>query len=142
MTLQRWDPFADLRRLESRMGRFWNRTPFGDNIEEWSVPLDVREQDGQVIVEASVPGMKADDIDVSVEDGVLTIKGETKSETEEKKEGYLLKERREGSFYRSVRLPESVDSTGAKSDYKDGVLTVTMPKKPEKQPQKIKVDVT
>lgn len=124
------------------MGRLWNRTPFSTEMdEEWTVPLDVRDQDGQVIVEASVPGMKAEDIDVSIEDGVLTIKGETKSSTEEKKEGYVLKERREGSFFRSVRLPDSVESSQAKSSYADGILTVAMPKKPEKQPQKIKVDV-
>jgi HSP20 family protein len=115
--------------------------PFNESMEEWTVPLDVREQDGKVIVEASVPGIKAEDIEVSVEEGVLAIKGETKTETEEKKEGYLLKERREGSFYRSVRLPDSVDSTQAASTYKDGVLTVTMPKTPEKQPSKIKVEV-
>jgi HSP20 family protein len=129
--------------MEDRLSRMWGRTPFAaaGEVEEWSVPLDMREQDGQVIVEASVPGIKPEDIDVSVEDGTLTIKGETKSETEEKKEGYLLKERRAGSFYRSVRLPESVDPAKATSSYADGVLRVTMPKKPEKQAKKIKVEV-
>lgn len=142
MTMQRWDPFSELKRLEDRVGQFWHRMPFNESIEEWSVPLDVREQDGKVIIEASVPGMKAEEIDVSIEDGTLTIKGETVSEKEEKKEGYLLKERRQGSFYRSVRLPESVDATQASSSYSDGVLTVSMPKQPEKQPTKIKVDVS
>lgn len=144
MTMQRWDPFGEMQRMENRLARMWGRLPFAasDEIEVWSVPLDMREEDGQVIVEASVPGVKPEDIDVSVEDGMLTIKGEMKGEKEEKREGYLMKERREGSFYRAVRLPEAVDSSQAASSYKDGVLRITMPKRPEKQPQKIKVDVT
>ena len=143
MVMQRWEPFADLRRLENRMGRLWNRMPplFGDGIEEWTVPLDIREQDGNLIVEASVPGMTVEQIDVEIEDGVLTIKGETKTEKEEKKKGYLLKERSEGSFYRTVRLPESVEGDKAVSTYSDGILTVTMPKKPESRPKKVTVAV-
>lgn len=147
MVMQRWEPFSDLRRLENRMGRLWNRLPplFGDGIangiEEWTVPLDIREENGNLIVEASVPGMKAEEIDVEIEDGVLTVKGETRTEKEEKKKGYLLKERSEGSFYRTVRLPESVDSGKAESTYADGILTVTMPKKPESRSKKVTVAV-
>ena len=143
MTMQRWEPFADLRRLENRLSRMWSRFPpiIGDGIEEWTVPLDIREQDGNLIVEASVPGMKAEDIEIEIEDDVLTIKGETKTEKEEKKKGYLLRERSEGSFYRTVRLPEGVDSEGAESPYADGVLTVTMPKRPAKHPKKVTVSV-
>lgn len=143
MTMQRWEPFADLRRLENRLSRMWSRFPpiIGDGIEEWTVPLDIREQDGSLIVEASVPGMKAEDIEIEIEDDVLTIKGETKTEKEEKKKGYLLRERSEGSFYRTVRLPEGVDSDLAESQYADGVLTVTMPKRPAKHSKKVTVSV-
>ena len=145
MSMQRWDPVTEMRRLQNRMSRLWGRQPFSmfefDEAEAWSVPLDVREQDGQVIVEASVPGADPENLDVSIEDGVLTIKGETKSEREEKtEEGYLLKERHEGSFYRAVRLPESVDPEHAQSNYDNGVLRITLPKMPEKQPRKIKVE--
>ena len=143
MTMQRWEPFADLRKLENRLARMWDRFPpfFGSGMEEWTVPLDIREQDGQLIVEASVPGMKADQIEVEIEDDVLTIKGETRTEKEEKKKGYLLKERSEGSFYRTVRLPEGVDGDRAESAYADGILTVTMPKKPATHPKKVTVNV-
>jgi HSP20 family protein len=132
----------EIRRLEDRLGRMWGRTPFAitGEVEEWSVPLDMREHDGQVVVEASVPGVDPEQLDVSIEDGVLTIKGETKSEREEKTENYLLKERRAGSFYRAVRLPESVDPEQAASQYENGVLRITLPKMPEKQPRRIKVD--
>ncbi len=141
--MQRWEPFADWKKLENRVARLWNRFPpfFGEGAEEWTVPLDIREQDGNLIVEASVPGMKAEEIDVQIEDDVLTIKGETRTEKEEKKKGYLLKERSEGSFYRTVRLPEGVDGEAAESTYKEGVLTVTMPKKPAKAAKKVTVNV-
>jgi HSP20 family protein len=128
--------------MEERMSRLWGGSPFslfGEAEEAWTVPLDVREQDGEVIVEASVPGANPENLDVSFEDGVLTIKGETKSEREEREENYLLKERRAGSFYRAVRLPDSVDPDRAESDYHDGILRITMPKMPEKQPHKIQV---
>lgn len=141
MTLQRWNPFSELRRMEERMNRLWGSSPFSmfEDTETWTVPLDVREQDGQVVVEASVPGADPDNLDVSIEDGILTIRGETKSEREVQKENYLLKERREGSFYRAVRLPASVDPEQAQSDYHDGILKITLPKMPEKQPKKIQV---
>ena len=143
MTLERWEPFTGLRRLDDRLNRMFGRSPFAftGGIEEWSVPLDIRQEDDKIIVEASAPGVKADDIDVSIEDGILTIKGETKTEREEKKDNYLLKERRGGSFFRSVRLPDSVDASQAASTYSDGVLKITMPKLPEKQPRKLKVQV-
>lgn len=141
MTLQRWNPFSEIRRMEERMNRLWGSSPFSmfEESEAWTVPLDVREQDGQVVVEASLPGANPDNLDVSIEDGILTIRGETKSEREEQKENYLLKERREGSFYRAVRLPASVDPEQAESDYHDGILKITLPKMPEKQPKKIQV---
>ena len=143
MAMQRWESFPDLKRLENRFARLWSKFPpfAGDGVEEWSVPLDIREQDGKLIVEASVPGMKPEEIDVQVEDDVLTIKGETSSEREEKKKGYLLKERSEGSFYRTIRLPDGVDADGAESVYADGVLTVTMPKKAAKSSKKVTVNV-
>lgn len=143
MTLQRWDSFPDLKSLENRFARIWSRFPplFGEGADEWSVPLDIREQDGNLVVEASVPGMKAEEIDVQIEDDILTIKGETSSEKEEKKKGYLLRERSEGSFSRTIRLPKGVDADSAESKYADGVLTVTMLKKPTTTTKKVTVNV-
>ena len=146
MTMHKWEPFNELLKLENRMSSLWGRwpTPFwmsDDGDERWSVPLDVREDGDELVVEASIPGMKPEEIEVEIEDCMLTIKGETKREYEEKKKDYLLKERSEGSFYRSIRLPETVMSEGATSSYKDGVLTVTMPKKAESKPKKITVGI-
>lgn len=146
MTMHKWEPFNELLKLENRMSSLWGRwpTPFwmsDDGDERWSVPLDVREDGDELVVEASIPGMRPEEIEVEIEDGMLTIKGETKREYEEKKKDYLLKERSEGSFYRSIRLPETVMSEGATSSYKDGVLTVTMPKKAESKPKKITVGI-
>ena len=139
--MQRWDPVAEIRRLENRINRIWGKEPSNDDFEAWSIPLDVREEGDAVVVKASVPGMDPQSIDVTIEGGVLTIKGETKSEKEEEKEGYLLKERREGSFYRSVRLPDSIDASKATSPYDNGVLSISMPKLAEKKAAKIKIDV-
>ena len=146
MTMHKWEPFNELLKLENRMSSLWGRwpTPFwmsDDGDERWSVPLDVREDGDELVVEASIPGMRPEEIEVEIEDCMLTIKGETKREYEEKKKDYLLKERSEGSFYRSIRLPETVMSEGATSSYKDGVLTVTMPKKAESKPKKITVGI-
>lgn len=144
MTMQRWEPFADLRRLDDRLARLWGRWPLSGGImpgddERWTVPLDIREEGDNLVVEASIPGMKADEIDVEFEDGILTIQGQTKSEREEKRDNYLLKERSAGAFYRSVRLPETVNGDQAKSTYKDGVLTISMPKKAEAKAKKVPV---
>jgi HSP20 family protein len=87
MALQKWEPFTELRKLENRMSNLWGRwpTPFwmsDDGEEKWSVPLDVHEDGDQLVVEASIPGMKPEEIEVEIEDGMLTTKGETKKEYE------------------------------------------------------------
>jgi HSP20 family protein len=82
------------------------------------------------------------DIDVTVEENVLTIRAEVSEESEQKEDGYLLRERHSGSFYRAVRLPDSVDSEKAESSYKDGVLTIRLPKQEEKKARKLTVGTT
>ena len=146
MAMQRWNPFEDMIPVEDRMKRFWNRMPFwpqwaGNTEGDWTVPFDVRVNDDAVVVEASLPGISPEEVTVEIEDGVLTVKGETKTENEEKKEGYVLKERSQGAFYRSVRLPQAVDEENATSTYKDGVLTISLPRKAESKPKRIKLDV-
>jgi HSP20 family protein len=105
----------------------------------WEPPVDVEETEKEVFVRAEVPGMKADDIDLSIHDNTLVISGE-KKETEERKEGgYVYQERRYGSFRRQVSLPSAVDAETVSAEYKDGVLHVTLQKSQEALPKKIKV---
>jgi HSP20 family protein len=100
-----------------------------------SVPLtahmDVKETDKEIVVEAELPGMDDKDISLSLQDGILTIKGEKKLERDEEKENYRMMERRYGSFQRSVRLPDTVDEDKVEASFNNGVLKVSLPKRPE-----------
>ena len=145
MVLQRWDPLFDFRKAMNRHVRATRLARMdldrSDNgKKEWVIPLDVVEQDDELLVRASIPGVKVDDIDVSIENRVLTIKAETKTEAEHKEGGYLVRERRSGSFLRSLRLPESVDADKAKTSYNDGVLTVNLPKAESKKAKHLKIE--
>ena len=104
--------------------------------------MDVKESADQVVVKAEVPGMDAKDINISVTGEVLTIKGEKKSEREEKEENYHLVERSYGSFSRSLKLPAAVDLDKIEAKYDKGVLTVTCPKKEEVKPKAIEIKTT
>jgi HSP20 family protein len=103
--------------------------------------IDVKENGKQMVLTAELPGMEEKDIDLSVRDGVLTLKGEKKMEKSEEKDDYRVMERRYGSFQRSFSLPESVKEDGIKANFDKGVLTITMPKKAEakKSEKKIKI---
>ena len=140
MVLQRWDPIFDFRRTMNRHRRATGLAHLDNEKREWAIPLDVVEEEDELLVRASIPGVKVDDIDVSIENRVLTIKAETKSEAEHKEGGYLVRERRTGSFLRSLRLPESVDSDKAKTSYNDGVLTVNLPKAESKKAKHLKIE--
>ena len=107
----------------------------------WAPALDVEETDDAVIVKAEVPGIEAKDIDVALTGGILTIKGEKHEEKEEKTKQVHRVERSYGSFSRSVDVPEAVDAEKITANCKDGVLTVTLPKKPEAKGRQIKIDV-
>jgi len=128
MVLQRWDPLFDFRRAMNRHVRATGLDRLNTEKREWAIPVDVVEEEDEILVRASIPGVKVDDIDVSIENRVLTIKAETNSEAEDKEGGYLMRERRSGSFLRSLRLPETVDADLARTSYNDGVLTVNLPK--------------
>jgi HSP20 family protein len=104
-----------------------------------STAVDVYEEGDTVIVEAQLPGMKPEDIDISVEGGTLTIRGETKAEEERKGRNYLIREHRRGSFARSLRLPDVVDADAAQASYEDGVLRLTFPKSEQAKPRRISV---
>lgn len=107
----------------------------------WTPALDVYEDKDQFVVTAELPGMKKDDIDVSLHDGSLTISGERKSEQESKDAGVFRSERYFGRFQRTVDLPTEVESNKVKADYRDGILTITLPKAEEAKPRQISVSV-
>ena len=104
--------------------------------------IDVSETENEYLIKAEIPGVKKGDLDVSVQDGVLTINAESKYENEEKKEGRVIRqERRYGKFVRSMRLGKDVDSSNVKAEYKDGVLEIKLPKLEEVKPKKIAIDI-
>jgi HSP20 family protein len=110
-------------------------------MESWSVPLDVVQEGDNIIVQASLPGVNPEDVQVTIEENVLTIKGQTKMEYERKDGSYLMRERRTGSFHRSLRLPDTVDTAKAEPYYEHGVLTVTIPKAEAKKAKQLTINV-
>jgi HSP20 family protein len=112
---------------------FWTGEP------EWMPAFDLSETENAIVVKAELPGMDVKDIDIALTDGLLTIKGERKLEKEDKKEDYHRIERQFGSFSRSLNLGERVKADGIEAAYKDGILTVTLPKAEESKPKKIEV---
>jgi len=122
---------------------FFNDLPFfqatAGTGEKWLPAVDILEKDGNLMLRAEVPGMSEKDIDLKLEGNVLTLKGEKKFENEEERNNYHRMESFYGSFTRSFTLPETVDRDRIKADYKNGILTVTIPQKPEVRPREIPV---
>ena len=142
MVLTRWDPRYELRRMQSNMDRVWRGFPFTVNASasrEWAIPLDVIGEEDTIKVKAALPGFTAEDIEVSLEDRVLTIKAEAKAEGEGEQGEYLVRERRSGSFHRSLRLPDTVDADKVEPHYENGVLTITLPKVEAKKAKQLKI---
>lgn len=141
MTMQRFDPFAELRRMDAAMNRMWNSGAQAQDSAggRWDVAMDVVQDGDDLIVRASLPGVDPDEVQVTLEDGLLTIEGETGSESEEQKGDYLLRERRVGRFHRALRLPSSVDAERAQPSYANGVLTITVPKQEAKKARRLKI---
>lgn len=140
----RWQPMSDLVSLRDAMDRLfedsfvtprsWNT---GQGMTEPS--LDVYETANDVVVKAALPGIKPEDVDITLTGGLLTISGETKEETEQKDKNYIRRERRYGSFSRSVSLPEGLNGDKADAKFENGVLTLTVPKSDQIKPKKIQV---
>jgi len=124
---------------------FFNDFPFNSSFpsarESWSPAVDILEKDGDLILRAELPGMTEKQIELKLEGNTLTLKGERKLENEDKKNNYHRVESFYGSFMRTFRLPDTVDMGKISADYKNGVLTITMPQKPEIKPREIQVSV-
>jgi len=140
----RWNPFKELADFE----RLFGRTPAiagngGEHITEelWAPATDITEDDKEFVVKVELPEMKKEDVKVTVENGTLRISGERKAEKEEKTKKYHRIERSYGAFARIFALPDGADGTKVSADYKDGMLTVRLPKTPEAKPKAIEVKV-
>ena len=124
---------------------FFNDWPFRSSIFEsadiWRPAVDVLKKDGNLVLRAEIPGVEQKDIEVQLDGNVLTLKGERKLEHQEDRNNYYRMERYSGTFARSFTLPETVDRDKIKADYKDGILTVTIPQRPELKPREIPVAV-
>src|SRR2546423_7701503 len=143
--LTRWDPFREFTTLQDRMNRLF-RDNYGEGQEALSTstfapPVDVYEDEHNVTLKIEVPGIDEKDIDVQIENNLLTVHGERKFEKEEKEENFRRVERQYGSFTRSFTLPTTVDSEHVSAHYDKGVLKISLPKKAEAKPKQIKVSV-
>lgn len=139
-----WRPLREIEDIERRLEELFERPwpPWGRAAEEekgWMPALDVFEKEDKLVVKAELPGMKEEDIEVSVSGDTLNIKGEKKSESEVKEENYYRSERSYGSFFRSVPIPSTVDAKKIEANYEDGVLEVTLPKIATEKPKKVAV---
>lgn len=141
-----WRPFRELEEMERRfddmlswplLPAVWRRIPTMEM--GWAPAIDVFEKEDKFVVKAELPGMKEEDIDISVVGDTLTIKGERKAESEVEEEDYYYCERSYGSFSRSIDIPSNVDAKKIEANYNDGVLEVSLPKTPEVKPKKISV---
>jgi HSP20 family protein len=138
MAIIRWDPFQGMTQIQNRFDRTWGSV-LADREESWLPAVDVYDTKDAVVLKAELSGMDPDDIQIEVEDNVLTIKGERKFEEKIDEGRYYSVERRFGSFERSLALPQGVRSDDIHADYEDGVLAVRVPKAEEEKPRKIEV---
>lgn len=143
--IRRWQPFMELDELERRLEHTF-RWPFLFALryfpvveKDWTPAIDVFEKGDRFVVKAELPGVKEEDIDVSVIDNILTIKGEKKTESDVKEEDYHRREFPYGRFFRAIGLPVDVDANKIEASYEDGVLEITLPKAAKVKPRKVTV---
>jgi len=147
MTLIRWNPVRSLDNIQDEVSRVFDsffdaRAYAGRSADRgWDPDVDIVEDKDKVLVKIDLPGIEKDDIKVSVEENILTIKGERKDEKEEQDKSYHRVERVYGSFCRSFSLPSMVDAQSIKANYKNGVLSIDLPKAEEVKPKEIPINV-
>ena len=144
MSLVRYEPWSAMEQLRREMGRMFeghSSAEEGSSIatSDWVPAVDIKETDKEFVIHADIPGVDPDDIDVHMEDGMLSIKGERESESKEEREGYKRVERQRGSFYRRFSLPDTANAEKISAKSKNGVLEITIPKQEKAHPRKISV---
>src|SRR5438046_1311545 len=144
-TLTRWEPFRGVISLQEQVNRLFNdafeRQGEESSLTAWAPAVDIYETENELVVKADLPDVNPKDLDIRVENNILTIRGERKFENKVNEENYLRVERAYGSFSRSFSLANSVKSEAIKADYHNGVLTLSLPKREEAKPKQIKVNV-
>ena len=148
MAIVRFEPFSGLAAAQSQFDRFL-RDAFSPAVaggeastRTWAPPVDIYENGDSLVLKAELPGVNPDDVEIRVEDNTLYLKGERKFENEVKEQNYHRVERSYGTFTRTFSLPNSIDADKVGAGYKDGILTLTMPKKEEAKPKTIKINVS
>jgi len=145
MTIVRYDPFRDLRTLQEEVNRLFSTNmtrAFGDEgigRGAWNPSVDIYENKDQIVLEAELPGMKQEDFELTVENNVITLRGERRFEKFDDADNYHRVERSYGAFTRSFTLPQTVSSEGATAEYRNGVLRVTLPKREETKSRRIEI---
>jgi HSP20 family protein len=148
MAIVRWEPYRDLLATQKEFDRLFREafTPGFSKGEistrTWAPPVDIFENENNIMLKAELPGVDPKDVEVRVEDNTLYLKGERKFERETKEENYHRVERSYGSFARSFSLPNSIDAEKVAAEYKDGLLTLTLPKREEAKPKTIRINVS
>ena len=139
MAIMRYEPWSLLNQLQKELESSGEKTEGSISTAEWAPAVDIKELPDKFVLIADIPGVKPEDIDVHMEAGVLTVKGEKESEAKTEKDGYKRIERRSGSFYRRFSLPDSADGDAISATYKHGVLEISIPKREAIKPKKINV---
>ena len=144
-TIARWEPFHGVSTLQDQINRLFNetfeRTGEQSSLTAWAPNVDIYETEQELVVKADLPDVNPKELDIRVENNILTIRGERKFEKKMNEENYLRVERSYGSFARSFTLSNTVNAEAIKADYQNGVLTLTIPKREEAKPKQIKVNV-
>jgi HSP20 family protein len=147
MALIRWEPVRELGTIQNEMNRLFNSffdTPTpgnGQTLRRWIPAMDLIETETDFVLRADLPGLSEADVNIELEDNVLTVSGERKEEHEDRKAGYYRVERSSGAFRRSLTLPEGVDPASVKATFDRGVLEVTVPKPEQRIPRKVQISV-
>lgn len=131
MSLVKWEPMHELMKLHDEMDRIFGRSlgeAFNGGKQMWSPSVDLQEENGNLIVKADMPGVKKEDVTITATEDSITIQGKSQEETEDKQDNYYRRERRSGSFHRTLSLPAAVDADKAQASFKDGTVTITLPK--------------
>lgn len=145
-SITRWDPFRNLSSLQEQVNRLFESNFQGQAdksaLTTWAPAVDIYETENELVLKAELPDIDEKDLDVRVENNMLTIRGERKFESKVKEDSYLRVERTYGSFSRSFSLPNTVNTEAIKAEYAKGVLTVELPKRAESKPKQVKISVT
>jgi HSP20 family protein len=147
MAVVKWDPFRDLLSIQDRMNRLFEQTMSRSRSEEgiasstWTPAVDIYETPEAIVMQADLPGLRREDIDIQIQDNTLTLRGERRFAKDAQEENYLRIERAYGAFQRSFTLPATVHPEKVRAVFRDGILELTLPKAEETKPKKIAIEV-